>query len=265
MSVHVTTIGQGPRLVLLHGWALNSHVWDDVVPRLASEFTLECVDLPGHGASAWQPRVRDLDSLAEAIAPCLGAECHLLGWSLGGMVALKLALRHSARIEKLVLVATTPKFVASADWPSAMKPAVLEHFAARLQEDYVATVREFLALQVRGDERAHEALRILRRRVLVAGQPDTRALRAGLGMLRDADLRADLPRVRTPTLIIAGERDALVPAAACAGLASGLAQARAHLIEGAAHAPFLSHLDEFCAEVRSFLARAQLGAARSAS
>lgn len=265
MSLHVSTFGQGPRLVLLHGWALNSHVWDDVVPRLASEFTLECIDLPGHGGSPMQPQVHDLDSLAETVAPHLGAQCHLLGWSLGGLVALRLALKHPARLEKLVLVSSTPRFIAGPDWPSAMQPAVLEHFAARLREDYTATVREFLALQVRGDERAHEALRILRRRVLVAGEPDSAALRIGLKILRDADLRAELPGVRTPTLVIAGERDALVPAATSATLAMGMPQARAHVIERAAHAPFLSHLDEFCIEVRHFLARAQLGAARSAS
>ena len=265
MKLHVTTLGQGPRLVLLHGWALNSHVWDDVVPRLASEFTLECVDLPGHGESAWAPQIKDLDTLADAVAPYLGAQCHLLGWSLGGMVALRLAMRHSARIEKLVLVSTTPKFVASPDWPSAMQPAVLEHFAARLREDYPATVREFLTLQVRGDEHAHEALRILRRRVLVAGEPDSAALRIGLEILRQTDLRTDLPRIRTPVLVIAGERDALVPAAASAALATALPQARAHLIERAAHAPFLSHRDEFCNEIRNFLTRAHLGSARSAS
>lgn len=265
MSIHVTRIGHGPRLVLLHGWALNSHVWDDVAPRLASEFTLECVDLPGHGSSAWQPQIRDLDTLAEAVSPCLGAQCHLLGWSLGGMVAMRLALQHPARIEKLVLVASTAKFVASNDWPSATQPAVLEQFASRLRGDCRATVREFLALQVRGDERAHEALRILRRRVLAAGEPDNQALRIGLDVLRTADLRAELPRLRTPTLVIAGERDALVPPAACASLAVLLPQAHVHVIERAAHVPFLSHLDEFCPEVRNFLARAHLGVARSVS
>jgi pimeloyl-[acyl-carrier protein] methyl ester esterase len=265
MSLHVTSRGQGPRLVLLHGWALSSHVWDDVVPRLASELTLECVDLPGHGKSAWQPAIRDLDSLAEAVAPSLGTRCHLLGWSLGGLVALRLAVKHPASIEKLVLVASTPRFVASPGWPSAMQPAVLEDFAARLRADYRATVREFLALQVRGDERAHEALRILRRRVLAAGEPATEALRTGLKILRDCDLRGDLTRINIPALVIAGERDALVPAAASAALAAALPQGRAHLIERAAHAPFLSHLEEFCAEVRNFLARAQLAAARSAS
>lgn len=265
MSVHVTRSGRGPRLVLLHGWALNSHVWDDVGARLAGEFTLECVDLPGHGSSAWRPDIADLDSLAQALAPCLGAQCHLLGWSLGGLAALRLAALHPARIEKLVLVASTPKFVAGDAWPSAMQPAVLEQFAARLRNDYRATVREFLALQVRGDERAYEALRILRRRVLAAGEPDSRALRVGLDILRGSDLRRELSRVSAPALVIAGERDPLVPRAASVALGAILPRARVHLIPRAAHAPFLSHAEEFCSEVHGFLARAVLPRARSAS
>lgn len=254
MTLHVTRTGHGPRLVLLHGWALNSHVWDGVLPVLADRFTLECVDLPGHGASDWIGGIANLDSFAAAIAPALGERCHLLGWSLGALVALRLAATHAARIEKLVLVAGTPKFVADVGWPDAMQPTALKHFAQRLQQDFRATVQDFLALQVRGDERALEALRALRRQVVAADEPDQRALSVGLDILRDADLRATLPSVRVPALVIAGERDALVPAAASEYLATHLHAARFHPIARAAHAPFLSHADEFCSAVGSFLA-----------
>jgi len=254
MSLHVTRTGRGPRLVLLHGWALNSHVWDGVLSALGDRFALECVDLPGHGASDWMPGIASLDSLAAAIAPTLGESCHLLGWSLGAMVALRLAATHATRIEKLVLVAGTPKFIADEGWPHAMQPAALKHFAQRLQQDFRATVQDFLALQVRGDERALEALRTLRRRVVAADEPDQRALRVGLDILRDADLRATLPTVRVPALVIAGERDALVPAAASEYLATHLHAARFHPISRAAHAPFLSHAEEFCTVVGAFLA-----------
>lgn len=265
MSLHVTRAGRGPRLVLLHGWALNSHVWDGVLGALGDRFTLECVDLPGHGSSPWLPEITDFEALADAITPVLGERCHLLGWSLGAMAALRLAARHAAHIERLVLVAGTPKFVAGRDWTHAMEPAVLEQFAQRLQQDYRGTVQEFLALQVRGDERAHEALRTLRRRVLAAGEPDPRALRVGLDVLRDADLRASLSDVHMPTLVIAGERDALVPAAASEFLAASLPQARFDLIRRAAHAPFLSHAGEFCAAVRGFLEDGELPMVGSSS
>jgi pimeloyl-[acyl-carrier protein] methyl ester esterase len=242
--------------VLLHGWALNSHVWDAVLPSLAERFTLDCVDLPGHGSSAWPHGITDLDSLAGAIEPVVQDGCHVLGWSLGALVALHLAAGRAARIERLVLVAATPKFLADESWTAAMQPAVLAGFAAQLEQDYRGTVRQFLALQVRGDERAREVLRTLRQHVLAANEPDPRALRVCLEVLRDTDLRARLPEVCVPTLVIAGERDVLVPAAASQALAAALPSARFRLIRRAAHAAFLSHADEFGAEVVDFLAAA---------
>jgi pimeloyl-[acyl-carrier protein] methyl ester esterase len=265
MSVHVKRTGRGPRLVLLHGWGLNSRVWDGVLPALTDRFELECIDLPGHGASDWPASITDLDSLAAAIAPLLRNPCAVLGWSLGALIALHLAAHHSAGIERLVLVAATPKFVADESWSPAMKPAVLEQFAAQLAQDHRGTVQKFLALQVRGDEHAHGALRTLRRRVLAAGDPDPRALRVGLDVLREADLRTVLPDLRVPTLVIAGERDVLVPAAASEALARCMPLAESRLIRRAAHAPFLSHADEFCDAVGDFLDSAKFATAERAS
>jgi pimeloyl-[acyl-carrier protein] methyl ester esterase len=254
MSLHVQTTGTGPRLVLLHGWALNSHVWDDLVERLGGRFTVACVDLPGHGASPWPPEFHDLESLAAAIAPEVGTETIVLGWSLGALAALQLALAVPRQVRALVLVAATPRFVNAADWSEGVDPSVLEEFAARLRDDYQATVRDFLALQVRGDERAMETLRILRRRVL-SGPTHPEALCAGLDVLRHTDLRERLEALSVPTLVIAGERDRLTPPGGSRELAARIRSARFALIERAAHAPFISHRDVFLSEVEHFLAR----------
>lgn len=90
--LHVETLGRGPRLILLHGWALNSRVWDDIVDPLAARFSVTRVDLPGHGASPWPPRFHDLPSLAATLAPLLQGEAIVLGWSLGALAALQVAL-----------------------------------------------------------------------------------------------------------------------------------------------------------------------------
>src|SRR5262245_49615200 len=149
MSLHVTTAGRGPRLVLLHGWALNSHVWDTLVPRLAERFTVTCVDLPGHGASSWPPEFHDLESLGRALDPVVAAPCALLGWSLGALAALELASRWPRRIGALITVAGTARFLQGADWPHGVEPRVLDEFATHLKVDFATTVREFPALQVR--------------------------------------------------------------------------------------------------------------------
>ena len=255
LSLNVQTRGDGPRLVMLHGWALNSHVWDDIVEPLAARFTVARVDLPGHGDSPWPPRFDDLGSLAQALAPHLETSSIVVGWSLGSLAALQLALAHPAAVRALVLVAGTPRFLNDAHWRHGVDPDVLEEFAERLRQDQEGTVRDFLALQVRGDERAMQTLRTLRRRVLDSGSTHPAALAAGLEVLKRADLRESLSSISVPALVIAGEHDRLTPVEGSRELASGLRRARFALVEQAAHAPFISHRDVFLREVEQFLAR----------
>ena len=255
MTVHVEIRGRGPDVVLLHGWALHGGMWGPWLDDLAGHARLHILDLPGHGRSGWPAAARDLGSLAGAIYPRLPRQAIVLGWSLGGMLALELARRHPRQVTALVLVATTPKFLAGDGWAHGMRPAVLEEFARGLAADHHRTVQNFLALQTRGDEHASEALRALRRQLATHGPPDLAALEAGLAILREADLRDELPRIAQPALVIAGEHDRLTPPDAGRELALRLPAARYRLIERSGHAPFLSHAAEFVAEVKGFLAR----------
>lgn len=263
MTLHATVSGAGPRLVLLHGWGLNSRVWKPVLPALNAHFTTVCIDLPGHGESSWPPAFGDIDSLAEcieqSIAEVLGQDEHsdpnvfLLGWSLGSMAAIALAARRPELVKRLVLVTPTPKFVRGEDWAHGVEEQVLDGFAERMRSDVRATIREFMALQVQGDEQAHSALRVLRNEVLAVKEPHAEALGAGLDVLRSTDLRPRLSQVIARTLVISGERDRLTLPAAGAALAERLPDARFHLVKRAAHAPFVSHAGEFCSEVIGFL------------
>lgn len=254
-GLHVQQAGNGQRLVMLHGWGLNSHVWDDILGPLARSFTVVRIDLPGHGASPWPPTFDDLASLARVLEPHVGERAIVLGWSLGAQAALRLALDSPTAVRAMVLVAATPRFLADGEWPHGVEPAVLDDFAARLREDHEGTVRDFLALQVRGDERAMETLRHLRRRVLATGATHPEALAAGLAVLRGTDLREEIPRITVPALVVAGEHDRLTPPEASRQLAAGLGRARYAQIDRAAHAPFISHRDIFLREVEQFLAR----------
>jgi pimeloyl-[acyl-carrier protein] methyl ester esterase len=234
--------GEGPDLVLLHGWALNGGVWQQTARTLSTHYRVTLLDLPGHGHSAGLPEGGyTLPRLAEAVAAALPARCVLAGWSLGGMVALELALDFPARLERLVLIDSTPRFVADADWPDALGHAVLDGFAERLRQDYRATVGRFLALQVLNAEGARDTLASLRERMAEAPPPDPRALEGGLDILRHASLVPRLRELRVPLTIIHGARDTLVPVAAARALAARLPGSALHVIEGAGHAPFLSH------------------------
>jgi pimeloyl-[acyl-carrier protein] methyl ester esterase len=178
---------------------------------------------------------------------------NVCGWSLGGQVALHWAKREPEKVKRLVLVTSTPCFAERADWLFGMASEVLEKFAAELEQDHAATLRRFIALQLRGSENERELLALLRERLFSRGEPDMGALRGGLEILRDADLRAGLPEIARPTLLIAGERDKLTPPAASHYMAQVMPSARVVEVQGAAHAPFLSHPEIFIEQVKSFL------------
>ena len=266
--------GSGPTLVLLHGWGLNVRVWDGLVAALRDRLRIIAIDLPGHGRSAWLPEHSTLEEQAaqvsETIAEITG-EYSLLGWSFGGQIALQLAAASrspehlasagggpvAAGVNRLILIAATPRLVAAPDWLHGAPPERLTAQAAGLRTDYRRTVSDFLELQVRGSAGGAEALEQLRAALFAHGdgghRPFLAALTRGLELLRDTDLRTLLPGVTQPTLVIAGQYDRVTMPAASHALADSLANARYVEIRRAAHAPFLSHLPELRALISDFL------------
>lgn len=288
--------GSGPALVLLHGWGLNVRVWDGLAATLCDRFRIIAVDLPGHGRSSWLPQRSSLQEQAAQVRETvagIASDYSLLGWSLGGQIALQLAATQpgasaqrdtaaqpvaaapsastAAVVNHLVLIATTPRFTAGRDWPYGAPAERLAAQAAGLQTDYRRTVGDFLELQVRGSTGGAEALTQLRAALFAHGSADDgshngsdaspepygprlAALTHGLELLRDSDLRPLLPRITVPTLVIAGQYDRVTHPAASRALADSLPDARYVEIRRAAHAPFLSHLPELDALIADFLA-----------
>lgn len=240
-------------LVMLHGWALHGGVFASLAGALAGGPPVTCPDLPGHGGRPYAPAFRDLDGLADAVERDLPARCTLLGWSLGGMIAARLAARGCTAIERLALVDTTPRFVAGAGWRHGLTPADVEQFAAALRQDYRRLVSRFLALQVRGDARQAKLLRQLRSEVFARGEPDPDALAAGLEVLCRADLRQDAGRIAVPTLVVCGHNDRLTPPAAARWLAGHIPGSSLEQVAGAGHAPFLSRPAAVADVIRRFL------------
>jgi pimeloyl-[acyl-carrier protein] methyl ester esterase len=255
-QLYVEVNGSGPDLVLLHGWGLNVRVWDGLVEELRDRFRIIAVDLPGHGRSLWSPGrntpAEQAWLLHSTLAP-ISNRYSLLGWSLGGQIALDLAAAMPARVEKLVLVATTPRFVAAPDWPYGMKADAIEKMAKQLREDYQQTIRDFLDLQVRGSVEGASVIEQLRKALFVHGQAKPEALETGLSTLATSDLRPTLPHVRTPTLVVAGQNDRITAPGASRALAEALPDARYVEMRRAAHTPFLSHRKEFATTLERFL------------
>ncbi len=249
-SVHVESVGSGPPLVLLHGWAMHSGLFAPLLPRLIDRFRVHLVDLPGHGHSPTVPRY-SLDTIAAAVGEAVSSAAGtaepvtVLGWSLGGMVALHWALAAPEYVARLILVATTPCFVARPDWRHAMAETTLRQFGAELSVSYRLTLQRFVALQVQGSEQARAVLAQLRTQLFARGEPSREVMHDALQLLARTDLRPAAGAISQPAVVVAGERDTLVPPAAGEWLSRTLPRASFRLIPGAAHAPFLSHPDAF--------------------
>ncbi len=237
-----------PVLVLLHGWGMNARVFDALATLLDDDFEIRALNLPGHGGRASLP-VNTLTSWADDLAQALPGNATLLGWSLGGQVAMRAALDFPHKISRLVLLSSTPKFVAASDWKHGMAAADLDAFGTAMLADPQATLLRFLSLQTRGVAEQKTLLQQLRQ---VLSRSDDAALSSGLAMLRDTDLRAELPHLQQPTLVLHGAADTLAPASAGAWLAATLPAVQYIGFARAAHALHLSHSAAVAAAIKTF-------------
>lgn len=234
-----------PELVLIHGWGLGEFAWEAAMPALEQRFNLRLASLPGYDTPTVRADEQSFLQTAEALAEDLPEGCILCGWSLGGLLALQMALLAPRRFRALILVGGTPCFAQRADWPHAQPPSLLDAFSAAVADDARATLQRFVALLNQGDTEARTIGRALNRQLTGTRIPAPDTLLAGLGWLRDVDLRHQIGNLSLPTLIVHGENDPLMPLAAAHWLAVELPNTQLASIPGAAHAPFLHDPEGF--------------------
>ena len=251
-GLHIEVSGRGPAIVMLHGWALHGGVFAPLVQQLSDRYTLYRVDLPGHGLS----RDNDTPLLLEACVAQIAARTPSavwLGWSLGGLFALHAAATRPDRVQGLVMVCATPRFVHAPDWPHAVDGSVFAQFAHDLQQEHRGTLERFLTLDTLGSEHAREELRWLRQELYARGEPTASALQAGLQLLQSTDLRSVLPMLTCPSLWISGRRDRLVPVAGIDNAVQMAGNATHLSIARGAHAPLIGHADGVAQAVCDFV------------
>lgn len=239
-------------VVCIHGWGLNAAIWSELSARLSRRHKLHTPDLPGHGASTEDFPDR-LEPLVHRLASDVPDGSAWIGWSFGGEIALAAAMMLPHKVERLLLISTTPRFINGTDWPHGVAIERWNGFASELVADYDRTLGRFLALQCGVGE--FRAARSLRRTLLARGIPRAGALSAALAVMADTDLRARVKEVRMPALVVHGERDRIIPVAAGHWLASHLPDAQLMLLPDAGHAPFITQGMVFAAAAERFLDR----------
>jgi 3-oxoadipate enol-lactonase len=225
--------GSGPLVLFLGGLGMTRTGFDPQLAALGSRYRCVAWDMPGFGASPPPSGGLSFPALADAAADLietLGEQsAHVGGLSMGGQVALHLALRHPARVRSLALLDSSPAFGMDGTDPEAWKRLRLDALDAGETPASMAdaVLRSIMAPDA--DEDAVATAVASMSRISPAG------LRAAVECLPSHDVRARLGEIAVPTLVLVGERDEETPLAYAEALATGIAGARLQIIPRAGH------------------------------
>jgi 3-oxoadipate enol-lactonase len=252
--------GQGTGLVLIHGLGGDLHFWDGDVAVLARHHRVLRPDVRGFGASDKPPGpyspamfARDIDALLQV---CGIDDAHVIGISMGGVIAQRLALDFPTRVRSLVLVSTSSEV-------GQKSIAAWQRLADRIERDgFDAQTADASRAFSPAFARLHpDVVKDLERRNAAC---DPRGYAAAARAVSDYNWTADLPQLAVPTLILQGLDDQLTPPGGSVKMSRGLPRARLLMIEGAGHNVPLERPDVFRNSVLAFAAGVDfaLGAAR---
>jgi 3-oxoadipate enol-lactonase len=237
-----------PVLVLGNSLGTSAEVWDRQVPALRQSFTLVRYELPGHGGSSARPgpyTIAELGAGVLALLDGLGVErAGYCGISLGGMVGMWLAANAPSRIAALGLVCTAAHLPPAAGWrerAATVRTAGMASISAAVVSRWFTPAYAALEPAVVATFRAG----------LERTDPDGYA--GCCEAIADMDLRADLPAITAPTLVIAGADDPATPPECGAAIASRIDGARLEVIPGAAHLAAVSAPDPISAALSDHL------------
>lgn len=222
-----------PALVLFHGWGFDSTIWHMLTPYL-TKYDLYLVDLPGFGGTpcmSWSDFKR-------ALLLQLPQQFALLGWSMGGLFATRLACEAPMHVTHLLNVASSPRFTEDTNWPG-IQAQVLTMFYNNLINNPEKTINDFIHLQQAPSYHA--------RGVTIEG------LQLGLNVLEQWDLRPMLNDIKARVAYIFGRLDTITSRKVMATMQLQYDNFDYHMISRAAHVPFLSHTNEFITLLDAFL------------
>ena len=244
VSLRYDRAGTGPAVLFIHGWTTNRTFWERQTQVLRDRHTTITVDLRGHGESS-RPRtgytigvmVDDLEHLVRALGV---PRIAVVGWSIGGVLALELALRLGERASALGLVCTTAGGLLDPKNPQAETKRANETKAA-MAADFRGFIRGFAPQLFK----AGAASPLLPWAVGQMQKTPAHVAAACFDTLLAADLRSRLKTLKVRTVVLHGRHDVLLPLAGGEYLAEHIPEARLVVFEESGHAPHLEEPDAF--------------------
>lgn len=250
LSVAYERIGDGPALVLLHGFTHDSRAWRPQLEGLSDQFTVIAWDAPGAGQSTDPPATFTIGDWADCLAGLLDVadvqRAHILGLSWGGLLAQEFYRRHVTRVRSLALADTY------AGWKGSLPEPIPEERLAACLQDASLPPGEFVLRYLPGmfSESPSEDIREELATIMSDFHPAGFRLMATA--LAHADTRDLLPRIQVPTLLVWGDADVRSPLSVAYQMRDAIPTAKLAVISGAGHVSNLEEPARFNAEVRGF-------------
>jgi pimeloyl-ACP methyl ester carboxylesterase len=227
----VRELGNGPAIVLVHGYPLDGAMWSGVARALAPKFRVFKPDLPGRGnTDAAAPRsIAGYADFVEALVEEIPAPVGIAGFSFGGYISLELIKRRPEKVRALALVDTR----ATADDPLARGKR--DETVSAVRENGMRPVVESMPARLLSPESFGRPDLLERVQRMIARQkPET--MIADLTAMRDRpDSTPLLSEIRVPVLVVVGEQDVLTPPADSQAMAAAIPEARLVTVPGAGH------------------------------
>ncbi len=215
-------------LVFIHGFAFGNYIFQSVIDTLPRGYDITLLSLPGHeGEPELSP---DIEQWCEHYLPQIPQNAIIIGWSLGGLLAVKLA--HKVPMKHLILLGTTPQFIRTPSWEYGIKPHNFVAFGDNLQADTEQALMRFMAMQ----GVSISTLRTLRK-VIVANLPTLTSVTHALKVLCNTSAITEYETLSDKITLILGTRDYIVPVALSQWLESQ--NITTHILESG-HMPFLT-------------------------
>lgn len=232
----IHSVRTGPRggapVVLVHPVSLDLGYWSEQVSALAQDHDVVTYDLPGHGRSPGTPADWSFDQAAAVLARLVrdlnAGPAHIVGLSVGGMIAQALALAEPALVVSLSLIGT------AADFPEAGRAAIRARAQATRDGGMAAVLQSSIARWF-SPETVTQRPDLIDRvtRTFLVNDPAIHA--AMWDMIAELDFAGEIHRIACPTLVLVGELDPSTPPATARFLAETIPGAELHIIPGASH------------------------------
>lgn len=243
--------GEGPALVLLHGWPMDNREWRRQVDALSDEYTVVAWDAPGAGRSSDPPETFRLPDWADCLAAFIEAlglgRSHVGGLSWGGGLALELYRRHPEVVRSLILAS------AYAGWAGSLPAQVVEQRLRLMLRNAELPPDRWAPALVDTFFSKDAPPEIVREALSIVSGLHPEATKVAMKAFAEADLRDVLPSIVVPTLLLCGEDDVRAPRPVWEALHSEIRGSDLVLIPGVGHVIDIEAAERFNTEVKAFL------------